>query len=86
MTTKENPWPEGWEFEPADPSVGLFRDRFIHEDCPKVVDRGTTHETAATAVEGNPYAEHTVTVTCHDCGATMSFTTQVLNEAPEMGE
>lgn len=70
-----------WEVEPADYSVGIFGDTWVHETCPKEYDEGVQMEStlAGRFVEkGAVYADETTTLTCLDCGATTSFTGRTL--------
>lgn len=69
-----------WSVEPADPSVGIFGDTWVHEACPKEYDEGCEitstlsgrHVTSSGAV----YADEHCTLTCLDCGVVTEFSDQ----------
>lgn len=63
-----NGLPQGWSYEPGDPSVGIFGDAFIHEDCALPSDQLTDADQA--------WTHDSLTLTC-PCGATVEL------EAPE---
>lgn len=62
-----NGLPGGWSYEPADWSVGITTDGFVHEDCPNDYDKGVRHD----------YTADEVHIECLDCGAKIEV------EAPE---
>ena len=61
--------PAGWYYEPADPSVGIFGDGFVHEDC----ERDDVQDAEQT------WNGPTLTVTCA-CGATVELEEDVPDE------
>lgn len=82
MNTNHSPFiDEHWTFEPADPSVGIFGEGWIHEICPVEYDQGVTTESRLSGRKvraGVVYADETHTLTCNDCGATTQFTDEAL--------
>jgi hypothetical protein len=54
---------EEWDYEPADPSVGIRHETWTHEDCPTPSPAGTTPASETTDEDGNSI------VRCPDCGA-----------------
>ena len=73
--------PEGWVCDPADPSVGIMGDLWLHDACPLVTEDPS--EVTCVAEEALPSGEGvqrftTITwrLTCADCGATTTFETR----------
>jgi hypothetical protein len=63
-----NGLPEGWTYEPADPSVGIFGEAFYHEDCDQPADGDAMQDWVAS---------DELRITCTGCGAVVTL------EAPE---
>lgn len=63
-----NGLPEGWSFEPSDPSVGIFGEAFYHEACDKPADNEAEQEWVSS---------DELQITCNGCGATVTL------EAPD---
>lgn len=72
--------PDGWVFEPADPSVGIMASGCWHEDCPKWPADGNQQEAEETREylpaigEGaNRFTPSRITLRCPACGAEYSW-------------
>jgi hypothetical protein len=74
MTTKTG-IPEGWIYEPGDPSVGIFGHTWIHDAClHDLTDESEVTEIEVSALREGDYIVVTVQLTCSDCGATTEVT------------
>lgn len=56
--------PEGWEYEPADPSAGIWSHAWIHCDGEPAVERILDEE-----LRENENVRFTIEPTCLTCGA-----------------
>lgn len=78
--------PEGWEYEPADYSVGIMADGWYHADCTLDTSDYVTCDEVGVAFRGegmNRTATTTYLLTC-PCGATGNATRTDYD--PEDGE
>jgi len=56
--------PPGWSYEGPDPSVGIFGEEFVHEDCPTLAGPGYE-------MIGVTQTEHSLS--CNDCGKVVAY-------------
>jgi len=67
--------PKGWVYEGPDPSVGIFGEEFIHNDCPSMEVGTCDPLTAEASAEIKGEGDRRVLITnlqlvCSQCGTT----------------
>lgn len=75
--------PEGWFLDRGDPSVGIFGEEWVHEDCPIVQGpgngetKGSDHESKQiTRPDYHGMSQFSHILTCKDCGEQVVFDTE----------
>ena len=75
--------PDGWSYEGPDPTVGIFGEQWIHEDCTSLAGPGDGEmlgvdktENQTSEIDAHGMAEVVHHLVCQDCAETATFATQ----------